>query len=280
MLPAFCQIKKTFNLVIFIFLSLLFFLTSNLNYALAATTQDPQAAVQGTATMGLAKIVETNVTNIKGGSVVSLSQEGKGAILSTTPYDPQIMGVVSRDAAILLDTTNGKNGIPVISDGIVYILVSTQQGNIQRGDLITSSTIPGVAVKATKSGYVLGEALEDYNNPNPSQTNLIAADLNLHYFNSKPTLLGSLTDLLKYALLPTKDSPSPIWKYLVAAAVVLASFVLAFMTFGRTAAKGVEALGRNPSASRIIHLGIILNVSIVVVIVLAGLTVAFLILKL
>ncbi len=280
MLPAFCRIKKTFRLVILIFLSLLFFATSNLNYALAATAQDPRAAVEGTATMGLAKVVETNLTNIKGGSIVSLSPAGKGAILSTTPYDPQILGVVSRDAAILIDTTSGKNGIPVISDGIIYILVSTQQGTIQRGDLITSSTIPGVAVKATKSGYVLGEALEDYSNPNPSQTDLIAADLNLHYFNTKPTLLGSLTDLLKFALLPTNNAPSPIWKYLVAAAVVLASFVLAFMTFGRTAAKGVEALGRNPSASRIIHLGIIFNVSIVVVIVLAGLTVAFLILKL
>jgi len=230
--------------------------------------------------MGLAKVVETDLSSIKGGSIVSLSPKGKGGILSTTPYDSQIMGVMSPDAAILIDTTNGKNGVPVISDGIVYVLVSTQQGNISRGDLLTSSTIPGVAVKANQSGYVLGEALEDYDNPNPTQTDLIAADLNLHYFNSKPTLLGSLTDILKYALLPTKTSPSPIWKYIVAAAVVLASFVLAFMTFGRTAAKGVEALGRNPSAGRIIHLGIIFNVMIVVVIVLAGLTVAFLILRL
>jgi F0F1-type ATP synthase membrane subunit c/vacuolar-type H+-ATPase subunit K len=280
MLPAFCRIKRPFKPILLVFLSLFFFAASNFNYAIAATTQDPQAAVEGTASMGLAKVVDTNLANIKGGSIVSLSQNGKGAILSTTPYDPQIMGVVSRDAAILIDTTTGKNGIPVISDGIVYILVSTQQGAITRGDLITSSTIPGVAVKVNKSGYVLGEALEDYSNPNPSQTTLIAADLNLHYFNTKPTLLGSLTDLLKFALLPTNNAPSPIWKYLVAAAVVLASFVLAFMTFGRTAAKGVEALGRNPSASRIIHLGIIFNVSIVVVIVLAGLTVAFLILKL
>jgi hypothetical protein len=280
MLPACKWIKKTLRLKTFIVFLLFIFGLSNSSFAFAATTQDPAAAVEGTATMGLAKVVETNLIDIKGGSVVSLSPTGKGAVLSTTPYDPQIMGVVSRDAAILIDDTTGKNGIPVISDGIVYILVSTQQGNISRGDLITSSTIPGVAVKATKSGYVLGEALEDYDNPNSNQTDLIAADLNLHYFNSKPTLLGSLTDLLKYALLPTKDSPSPIWKYLVAAAVVLASFILAFMTFGRTAAKGVEALGRNPSASRIIHFGIILNVMIVIIIVLAGLTVAFLILRL
>ncbi len=52
------------------------------------------------------------------------------------------------------------------------------------------------------------------------------------------------------------------------------------MTFGRTAAKGVEAMGRNPSASKIISLGIIFNVGIVVVIVLAGLSVAFMILRL
>jgi len=276
MFPSFRWIKKSLQVVLLLF----FFGVLSSSFASAATTQDPAAAVEGTATMGLAKVVETKLNNVQGGSVVSLSHEGKGAILSITPYDPQILGVVSRDAAILIDTTTGKNGLPVISDGLVYILVSTQQGDISRGDLLTSSTIPGVAVKATKSGYVLGEALDDYTNPNPSQTTLIAADLNLHYFNSKPTLLGSLTDLLKYALLPTQNSPSPIWKYLVAAAVVLASFVLAFMTFGRTAAKGVEALGRNPSASRIIHLGIIFNVSIVVVIVLAGLTVAFLILKL
>src|SRR5262249_4491180 len=155
----------------------------------------------------------------------------------------------SRDAAILIDTTSGKNGVPVISDGIVYVLVSSLQGNIQRGDMLTTSTIPGVAVKANKSGYVLGASLEDYSNPDPTKSDLIAADLNLHYFNTKPTLLGSLTDLLKFALLPTNNAPSPIWKYLVAAAVVLSSLVLAFMTFGRTAAKGVEALGRNPSAS-------------------------------
>src|SRR5258708_17596355 len=150
MSPDVGRMYKTFKLVCLFFFSILFFTLSSLNYALAATTQDPQAGVEGTASMGLAKVVETNLTDIKGGSIVSLSQLGKGAVLSITPYDPQIMGVVSRDAAILIDTTNGKNGIPVISDGIVYMLVSTQQGNIQHGDLLTSSTIPGVAIKATK----------------------------------------------------------------------------------------------------------------------------------
>src|SRR5206468_32529 len=140
--------------------------------------------------------------------------------------------------------------------------------------------MPGVAVKAVKSGYVLGNALEDDSNPDPKKIDKIAVELNLHYFNNKPTFPGSLTDIFKLALLPTKDSPNAIFKYIVAAIVVLGSFVLAFLTFSRTAAKGVEALGRNPAASKIIHLGIIFNVAIVIVIVLAGMTVAFLILRL
>lgn len=274
-MPA--AVKRIF-LTFTIFFLLFFSFVQPLFAAQATNLKSAGAAVEGSATMGLAKVVETQLANVKGGSVVSLSQHG--AILSNQPYDPQVLGVVSRDAAILIDNTNGKNGLPVISDGIVYVLVSTQQGNIQRGDLITTSTIPGVAVKANQSGYVLGAALEDYSNPDPTKSDVIAADLNLHYFNTKPTLLGSLTDIFKYALLSTKTSPSPIWKYIVAAAVVLLSLVLAFLTFGRTAAKGVEALGRNPSASKIIHLGIIFNVSIVVIIVLAGLTIAFLILRL
>ena len=235
-------------------------------------------ANNGSGTQGVDIMVNTNVKNVKDGSILSNSQNE--AILSTTPYDPQVLGIVSQDAAILINNASSKNAVPVIANGNVYVLVSTQQGNIKKGDYLTTSTIPGVAVKATDAGYVLGTALEDYSNSDPKQSELIAVNLNLHYFNTKPTFIGTLTDILKLALLPSKNGTSPLWKYIIAAVVVLASFTLAFMTFGRTAAKGVEALGRNPSASKIIHLGIIFNVGIVVVIVAAGLAVAFMILRL
>jgi F0F1-type ATP synthase membrane subunit c/vacuolar-type H+-ATPase subunit K len=238
----------------------------------------PASNTQGAGTLGVARIIEVKDKNVKEGSIISAAN--KGAKLSDIPYDPQVIGVVSQNAGILFASDNVVDGVPVISTGKLYILVSAQEGAIKRGDLITTSTIPGVAVKAAKDGYVLGMALEDYNNSNPKQVEPIAVELNLHYFNAKPTLLGSLTDILKFALLPSKDSHTPIFKYIVAAGVVLASFILGFMSFGRTAAKGVEALGRNPAASKIIHMGIILNIIIVIVIILAGLTVAFLILRL
>ena len=237
-----------------------------------------QANVQGEASIGVARIVETKEKNVKDGAIMSSSQDG--VILSKIPYDSQVAGIVARDAAILLSTSDNPNNVPLISIGRVYVQVSSREGAIKKGDLVTTSTIPGVAVKAMKSGYVLGTALEEYSIKDTKKTGLIAVDLDLHYFNTKPTFLGSLTDILKFALLPNKEGPTPIFKYIVAAVVVLASFGLAFISFGRTAAKGVEALGRNPAASKIIHLGIIFNVGIVVVIVLAGLTVAFLILRL
>lgn len=229
-------------------------------------------------TLGVAHIVEVQDKNTPDGSILSLSD--KGPILSSTPYDPQVIGVVSRDAAIVLGDDEGGESVPVISTGTVYVLVSNEGGAIKKGDLITTSTIPGVGVKATNAGYVLGDALEDYTSSDNSKPGEIAINLNLHYFNTKPTLAGSLSDILKIALLPTKEGPSSIFKYIIAAVVVISSFVLGFLSFSRAAAKGVEALGRNPSASKIIHLGIIFNISITVVIVLAGLTVAFLILRL
>lgn len=234
--------------------------------------------LQSPGTLGVGRMIEVIDKNVKDGSVITST--AKGAALSNIPYDPQIIGVVSQDAGILFATGNTDNGVPVVSNGKIYLLVSSRDGAIKRGDLLTTSDVPGVAMKANKDGYVLGTALEDYTNPDTKTPSKIGVELNLHYYNAKPTLLGSLTDILKFALLPTKDSPSPIFKYIVAALVVIASFVLGFLTFGRTAAKGVEALGRNPAASKIIHLGIILNITIVIVIILAGLTVAFLILRL
>jgi hypothetical protein len=261
-----------FSLKIFLLGVIFFFVLSPLQ-AFAQSDKD----VQGAGTLGVARMIEVQDKNVKDGSIISNSATGPK--LSTVPYDPQVLGVVSQDAGIIFATGSDKS-VPVISIGRVYILVSAKNGNIKKGDLLTTSTIPGVAVKADADGYVLGTALEEYKNTNPKQIDTIALELNLHYFNAKPTLLGSLTDIFKFALLPSKDSPTPIFKYIVAAAVVLASIVLGFMTFGRTAAKGVEALGRNPAASKIIHLGIILNITIVIVIVLAGLTIGFLILRL
>lgn len=262
------------QIILLVFFVLYFFLVKSS----FAQTKVVAPNDSGAGTLGVAHIVEMSDKNVKDGSVISSG--AKGAVLTSVPYDSQVLGVVSRDAAIILDSNGSANGVPVISTGAVYLLISSKDGNIKKGDLVTGSSTPGVATKATKEGYVLGSALEDYSNPDKKHVDKIAVNLDLHYFNSKPTFPGTLSDIFKLVLTPSKEGPSPLFKYIIAAIVVLGSMILGFASFGRAAAKGVEALGRNPSASRIIHLGIVFNVTIVVAIALAGLGVAFLILRL
>jgi F0F1-type ATP synthase membrane subunit c/vacuolar-type H+-ATPase subunit K len=276
-----CLVNKSINKLFFFFTFFCIFISLPKNsYAQTIVPQDAFANQATTsASFGIANIVDIkNADSYKDGTIISRLKDGPGP--SNTPYDSQVLGIVSRDAAIVFNSTGSSNGLPLISSGKIYVLVSTLAGDIKKGDLLTTSTIPGVAIKAIRDGYVLGSALEDYTNSNSNQTETIAVDLELHYFNAKSTLVGTLTDILKLAVLPTKDGPNPIFKYIVAALVVLGSFVLGFLSFGRTAAKGVEALGRNPAASKIIQLGIAFNVIIVIAIVIAGLSVAFLILRL
>jgi len=65
----------------------------------------------------------------------------------------------------------------------------------------------------------------------------------------------------------------------VAAFIVIISFIFGFLSFSRVAARGVEALGRNPMAKKTIQLGILLNVIITLGIIVAGLLLATAILK-
>jgi hypothetical protein len=96
----------------------------------------------------------------------------KGTILSTDngtrkaelkmsgkAYDEYMIGVFS-------DSEKAENNAiiktsSVISGGVAYVKCNSNNGLVKKGDLITSSSEPGVGMKATESGIVLGLALED-----------------------------------------------------------------------------------------------------------------------
>jgi len=52
-----------------------------------------------------------------------------------------------------------RRALPLALAGRIPVNVSTENGAIVAGDYLTASSIPGVAMKATKSGRVLGQAL-------------------------------------------------------------------------------------------------------------------------
>ena len=66
----------------------------------------------------------------------------------------------------------------------------------------------------------------------------------------------------------------------MAALVVLATFIIGFSSFGKISGTSIEALGRNPLASKLIRSAVVLNFALTAIIIAVGLTMAYLILTL
>lgn len=93
------------------------------------------------------------------GTLVSLATTGDPFIkLADHPYDDHLIGVVHENPG----TTLGRGNVPVAREGIAKAKVSLENGPIKRGDFITMSSAPGVGMRATKPGKMLGQALEGW----------------------------------------------------------------------------------------------------------------------
>ena len=106
------------------------------------------------------------------GDVVSLvydSNTGHRAVKSLHPYDQNAFGVVSTLPTGPLGAPMGEGTIPdnqhpqaIALTGKVPIKVSLENGPIAVGDYLTTSSTPGVAMKATKTSRVIARAIENY----------------------------------------------------------------------------------------------------------------------
>ena len=67
---------------------------------------------------------------------------------------------------------DGSTDLPVAVAGQVYVRVNTESGPIAVGDLLVSSSVPGVAMRGVDSsrltGTVVGKALQPYAGENES----------------------------------------------------------------------------------------------------------------
>lgn len=199
--------------------------------------------------------------------------------LSSMAYDQFMIGSVTSHPAITQDITGPFPFYPVINSGDGYVLVTTSNGTIKKGDYITSSTIPGVGQKATKAGYTIGVAEEDYTASNKRAVGKISVSLNIHYFIGNVQVSSKLLDILTLSALATYESPSLVVKYMLAAFLVGLGLLFSFILISRTASKGIDALGRNPLSSLEIHIGIALNIFIALMILMTGFVMGFLVLK-
>ena len=105
------------------------------------------------------------------GAVMAIDPERPGALLiAREPYDRRVAGVVSgakdyRPGITLNAAAAEPNRVTVTLTGTVYCLGASVNGPIRAGDLLTTSAVPGHAMRAGDAaagrGAILGKALED-----------------------------------------------------------------------------------------------------------------------
>ncbi len=110
----------------------------------------------------LAELFATG-TPVAAGSVVSLDLTSPKTVNpSAGSYDPLLMGVVSSNPTIVMGQQDAPNGIPVALAGVVPVKVTLDNGPIAVGDLLTSSSTPGHAMRADRPGPTVGKAMEAF----------------------------------------------------------------------------------------------------------------------
>jgi hypothetical protein len=142
-------------------------------------------------------------------------------------YDQKLVGVVSTKAF----QTMGKevlewsdNAVAVALNGRVPVKIATSSAEIKAGDMLTSSTEPGRAMKATSDGYTFGKALEDWSPTSGKDTILVFLNNSVNINNTLAAtpsadlatrlsiLEGDVTLLQNQATLTRSDLVSSVTK--------------------------------------------------------------------
>ena len=95
---------------------------------------------------------------------------------TSQPYQQTLIGVVSTQPNQLYGDdifTPEENPRPVSLAGRVPVKVNLENGVIQTGDFLTSSSVPGEAMKSTAAGMVIGQALSSYDGSAPNYSYVI-----------------------------------------------------------------------------------------------------------
>ena len=107
---------------------------------------------------------------VEPGMVVCIDAANPGKLrVSNTPYDRTVAGIVSGAGGVRTGMYMGQKGsvadgqLPIALTGRVYCYVDADQGAIEPGDLLTTSSTPGHAMKANDAtlagGAIIGKAM-------------------------------------------------------------------------------------------------------------------------
>ena len=225
---------------------------------------------------GIAISVKIEEKDLLDGSIICI--QNNGLYGCKEEYDIGIYGIYIDKPSVVIEDLNEVDGKALLTSGKTKVRVTNKNGEIKKGNYITTSTVSGVGQLANKSGNIVGVALEDYIPQTNQEIGKIMIAINI-----KPAVIpaaksGNVIEVLKQGFMAPVMSPLASFKYILAILIAISSFGLGFMYFGRVARQGVESLGRNPLASKKIQLNVMLNLFMTLVIMIGGLILAYMVL--
>lgn len=205
--------------------------------------------------------------------------------LATIPYSDNMFGVVRQRPALAVSTIGRAGAQPVIQSGISEVLVSDSEGRIEPGDFVTTSTEPGVGVKAIQAGMVLGIALEGMPEGESGPVQIpVSVDIKYAVPSQQDESLTprsfarQIENVLALGVRAAAAEPNTFLRYLAATLIMLAAMAFGFLVFGRSATNGVISIGRNPLARKSVFFMVFVNVGLALGLVAGGLVLGFFIL--
>jgi hypothetical protein len=125
----------------------------------------------------------TSTSTIVGDTVSLLKKVSKA-------YDDSIIGVASNPAdsgdfnTIGYNISTSTHQNPVALKGRVKVKISGENGSVKAGDHLTSSALyPGYAMKAVRSGQIIGRALEDWTAESETSKSSVMTFINVAWQN-------------------------------------------------------------------------------------------------
>lgn len=124
---------------------------------LFGATQDVLGLGQGA---DLAEYYYSN-TPLEAGDLVAIQPDQPAGIdKSDRAYQKNLLGVVSTRPGLTLGPI-AQNAYPIALAGRIPVKITDENGPIHAGDLLTSASRPGYAMRATKAGAVIGRVINE-----------------------------------------------------------------------------------------------------------------------
>lgn len=225
------------------------------------------------------------------GSLVSLVDDSADTVLATTIENADnLLGVVVTGGSSLLALGTGTTGeVQVATGGSVPVLVSSINGDVNKGDQITASPITGVGMRATSNAKVIGVAQADMtkteqqeieNDGDKRTIDLgnvpVLINVSYHYQTPEKTLIPNTIQNIANALAGREVQPLPI--ILSSAIFIIMMLVVMSIVFAMIRSS-IISVGRNPLAQSAVYRDVLQLSALVVIIIAGGLTAIYFILR-